>query len=81
MFEEYASSLFYPLYEGSVNEVLLLLLLLFLFVTNVKTHFIELYRIFFVWGEPTVDMFSILKCVYVVVLLSFQMKISMNIYI
>lgn len=26
-------------------------------------------------------MFSILKCVYVVVLLSFQMKISMNIYI
>lgn len=59
MGEEYAISLFYPLYEGSVNEVLLLL---FLFVTNVKTHFIELYRIFCV-GEPTVNMFSILKCV------------------
>lgn len=43
--------LFCPLYEGSVNEVLL-----FLFVTNVKTHFIELYRIFFVWeGEPSVN--------------------------
>lgn len=76
MFEKYASSPFYPLYEGSVNEVLL-----FLFVTNVKTHFIELYRIFLCGGEPTVDMFSIQKCVYVVVLLSFQMKISMNIYI
>lgn len=47
MFEEYASSLFYPLYEGSVNEVLLI----FLFVTNVKTHFIELYRIFLCGGS------------------------------
>lgn len=45
MFEEYTFFFFYPLYEGSVNEVLL-----FLFVTNVKTHFIELYRIFFLCG-------------------------------
>lgn len=81
-FEKWICNFFFscPQYEGSVNEVLF-------FVTNVKTQtFYRIVQVFFLlFGKEggshlsTCVVFRIVPA-YVVVLLSFQMKIYMNIY-